>query len=177
MKVPYGFALFRADVSTLFTDAGLDSGTFSGTATVVLQPIARQSLTIYAGATRDVEPYPGEEADLGLTSGPRAFPIHAFTGDRAFFTSAEYRWTPWASVLQLFNLGFGAFIDYGGAWFGNESPRTGADAGIGLRFASTRSGSQVGATRIDLARRFAGDSGPAKWVIAIGTGFLFESLW
>ena len=177
IEIPRGFVLLRAEASTLFAGAGLDSGTFSGTATVVLQPVERQSLTVYAGATRDVEPYPGEEADLGLTSGPRAFPIHAFTGDRAFFTSAEYRWTPWANVLQLFGLGFGAFIDYGGAWFGDESPRTGADAGIGLRFASTRTGSQNGATRIDLARRFAGDSGPARWVIAIGTGFLFESLW
>jgi hypothetical protein len=34
--------------------------------------------------------YPIEEFDLGLTFSPRANPIHAFTGDRAFFTSAEY---------------------------------------------------------------------------------------
>lgn len=178
IEIPRGFALLRAEASTLFSGSGgLDSGTFSGAATMVLQPVRRQSLVLYLGATRDVNPYPGEEADLGLTSGPRAFPIHGFTGDRAFFTSAEYRWTPWPSMLQLFSLGFGAFVDYGGAWFGDESARTGVDAGIGLRFASTRTGSQAGATRIDLARRFAGDGGPARWVIAIGTGFLFESLW
>ena len=59
-------------------------------------------------------------------------------------------------------------------WYSGSATRTGTDAGVGLRIGSIRSSSGKGATRIDLVRRFANDVLPAKWLIAIGSGFPFE---
>ena len=120
-------------------------------------------------------PYPGEEFDLGLTFGPRGFPAHSFTGDRAFFTTAEYRWVAADNLFGLVGIGLAAFGDYGGAWYSGSATRTGTDVGVGIRLGSTRSASGKAVTRIDLARRFPNDVLGAAWVVAIGAGFPFET--
>ena len=45
-----------------------------------------------------------------------------------------------------------------------------------LRFGGLRSASGKGATRIDVARRYANDAVTSQWVIAIGSGFAFEKI-
>jgi hemolysin activation/secretion protein len=122
--------------------------------------------------------YPGEEFDLGLTFSPRAYPIHAFTGDRAFFTSAEYRWVAIPDVLKLglMTLGFAAFAAWGEAWYDGSRQRTGKDWGVGLPLGGMRAASGKGATRIDLARRYANDAVTSQWVLSIGSGFAFERI-
>jgi len=169
-----GFAFTQIRASSLFTSAGLDSGSATVGAVLALQPAPRHSAVLNASLGWQKNPYPGEEFDLGLTFGPRGFPAHAFTGDRAFFTTAEYRWVVSPSVFSLFALGVAAFADYGGAWYNGSPRRTGTDVGGGLRLGPTRTGAPKGATRIDLAYRFANDVLPGKWVIAIGTGLPFE---
>ncbi|MFN2326594.1 MAG: BamA/TamA family outer membrane protein, partial [Gemmatimonadales bacterium] len=117
-------------------------------------------------------PFPGQEFDLGLGLGPRAARAHAFSGDRAFFTTAEYRYSVADEVLRLTGLGVAAFVDYGGAWYAGSPRRTGVHAGIGLRLASSRSPG-VEALRIDVARRFRGPGEPGSWALVIGKGFPF----
>ena len=130
----------------------------------------------YLGAGRDKNPFPGEEFDLGLTRGPRAFPQHAFTGDRGVMSTAEYRWTAIPELAKLIGIGVAAFVDYGGAWYGGSPKRTGTDAGVGLRVGSARFPSINGAARIDMAYRFANDVEQAGWVLVLGTGFVFERI-
>ena len=105
--------------------------------------------------------------------GPRAFPAHAFTGDRSYFTMAEYRWTPLHDVMRVLDVGVAGFVDHGGAWWGDESRRTGTDFGAGLRLASARLGNGP-AIRLDLAWRVANDVEPAGAVFSIGAGFPFD---
>lgn len=169
-----GFATLDAAATTLYGSAGLDSGTFTVRGTGVLQPSRRQLAVFFLGGGRQKDPAPGAEFDLGLTRGPRAFPQHAFTGDRYFLASTEYRWTAIPELAKLVGIGVAAFADHGGAWFAGSPRRTGTDAGLGLRFGSTRSTSSKGMSRVDVAYRFPNDVESGRWVLVLGTGFVFE---
>ena len=112
-------------------EQGLDSGSVAGQAVLALLPVPRHTAVFNAQGGMQKNPYPGEEFDLGLTFGPACFPAHAFTGDRAFFTTVEYRWVASAGSIQVAGVGLAGFADYGGAWYSGSDVRTGADAGVG----------------------------------------------
>jgi hypothetical protein len=173
-RIPAGFAFLDAGAHGLFTAAGLDSGSVQVALTTVLQPAPRHMAVFHADAGWLEDPAPGGEFDLGLGSGPRAFGSHAFTGDRSFFLSAEYRYTLTDDLFRLVGVGVAGFVDYGGAWYAGSPRRTGWDAGIGLRLGASRS-SDTDALRFDLARRFANDVDPAGWVLIVGKGFAFSA--
>ena len=171
-RIPGGFGYLDGFADGLFTSAGLDSGTVQVGGTVVLQPAARHLAVFHLEAGWLEDPVPGEEFDLGLGSGPRAFGSHSFTGDRSFFTTAEYRYTMVDDLWGQAGIGLAGFVDYGGAWYSGSPKRTGWDAGVGLRLGASRS-TDVPALRFDLAHRFANDVDSAGWVITIGKGFGF----
>jgi hypothetical protein len=171
-SLPAGFAYIDAVANGLFTGAGLDSGSVQLAGTAVLQPGPRHVAVLHLEGGWLEDPVPGEEFDLGLGSGPRAFGSHAFTGDRSIFATAEYRYTISDDIAGLMGLGVAGFVDYGGAWYSGSPRRTGWDAGIGLRIGASRS-TDTPALRFDLARRFANDVEDAGWVITVGKGFAF----
>ena len=170
-----GFAYVDAMANGLYTSAGLDSGSVQLAGTVVLQPRPRHMAVLHLEGGWLKNPVPGEEFDLGLGSGPRAFGSHAFTGDRSIFATAEYRYTVVDDLGGLIGLGVAGFVDHGGAWYAGSPRRVGWDAGIGLRVGASRS-SDTSALRFDLARRFANDVEKAGWVLSVGKGFAFGSL-
>ena len=88
----------------------------------------------------------------------------------------EYRWTALPNINKSFAAGLAAFAETGGAWFNGSRKRDGTDAGVGLRFGPLRSPANVGASRVDLVRRFATDRLAAGWVMVVGTGFTFDYL-
>jgi hemolysin activation/secretion protein len=141
----------------------------------VLKPQPGQVAILHLEASWLDNPLPGSEFDLGLSSGPRAFGSHAFTGDRSFFGTAEYRVTLADDFLGQVGIGVAGFVDHGGAWYAGSRRRTGWDAGIGLRLGASRS-SDTDALRFDLARRFANDVERGGWVIVVGKGFVFAPL-
>ena len=173
--LPGGFAYLEALANGLYTSAGLDSSTVQLAATTVLQPGPRHVAVFHAEAGWRENPVPGEEFDLGLGSGPRAFGSHAFTGDRAVFLTAEYRYTIVDDLFNMVGLGVAGFVDHGGAWYAGSRRRLGWDAGIGLRVGASRS-SVTDALRFDLARRFANDVESGGWVLTVGKGFAFGSV-
>lgn len=169
-----GFVRLTALGTGRFTDAGLDSGSVHLAATGFLLPGARHMAVLHAAAGWQERAAPGAEFDLGLGVGPRAYTQHAFTGDRAFFTSAEYRFTASDNFLKLSAIGLAAFADYGGAWYHGARRRTGWDAGIGIRIGPTRS-TDVESNRIDLAWRGRTDVDKGGWVLVVGKGFAFST--
>jgi len=173
-RIPGGFAFFDASANGLYTSAGLDSGSVQVAGTTVFQPASGHMAVFHAEAGWLKNPLPGEEFDLGLGSGPRAFGNHAFTGDRSVFLSAEYRITVADDLFRLVGLGVAGFVDHGGAWYAGSPRRTGWDAGVGLRLGASRS-SDTAALRFDLARRFANDVEPGGWVLTVGKGFAFNA--
>ncbi len=173
-RIPGGFAFLDAVANGLYTSAGLDSGSVQISATTVFQPGPRHMAVFHAEAGWLKSPLPGEEFDLGLGSGPRAFGSHAFTGDRSVFLSAEYRVTVADDLFRMVGLGVAGFVDHGGAWYAGSPRRTGWDAGVGLRLGASRS-SDTDALRFDLARRFANDVEAGGWVLTVGKGFAFSA--
>lgn len=115
---------------------------------------------------------PGQEFDLGYDAPPRSWEPHSFVGTREFWVSAEHRWFLWDALLNLFGVGVAAFFDYGGAWYEDQDPRYGGNAGIGLRMGSALS--TVPTTgRVDLGYLMGPDVSGSRWVLTFGTGFTF----
>ena len=169
---PGGFVQLTGTAAGRYTSAGLDSGSVHVAATGYLIPGPRHLATLHGATGWQERAAPGAEFDLGFVRGPRAFRQHAFTGDRAFFTSGEYRWTATDNFLNLTAIGLAAFVDFGGAWYHGEKRRTGWDAGAGLRLGLSRA-TDVGSTRVDLAYRGKNDAEKGGWVVVVGKGFAF----
>ncbi|MCC7052473.1 MAG: hypothetical protein IT355_04345 [Gemmatimonadaceae bacterium] len=176
VRIPHGFAQVIGRANGLLSGGVLDSGTANLSGSLVLQPGRRHLLVAFSMFGWDHNAYPGEEFDLGLSRGPRAFALHSFTGDRQRYSMLEYRYTVLPDFLGSFAAGVAAFAETGGAWYQGSRPRDGQDAGVGLRFAPIRSAGTVGATRLDLVRRFATDRLPGGWLVVLGTGFTFDGL-
>ena len=173
LKLGQGFVTLQSEGTSLFS-SGLDSGRVTIDATSFLAPRPNHSLVLHADAGWARNPVPSDVFDLGLSRGPRAFPNHAFTGDRSFVTMAEYKWLVWPDIKHLASAALAGFVDYGGAWYVGSPHRTGADIGAGIRVGSVRLPSVAGAMRADLAWRFKNDVEPAGWVFVFGSGFAFE---
>jgi hypothetical protein len=172
LRLPSGFAQATASVSVLTTRYGTDSSSAEGASTVVLQPGPRHLIVANVSGGLQRRAAPGDEFDLGLGAGLRAYPVHAFTGDRYYLTGAEYRVLVWPEILGLVGVGAAAFVDHAGAWFAGSPRRTGTEVGAGLRFASLREAGVV--WRVDLSRRTANDVLSGGWVLSIGRGFVFH---
>lgn len=169
LPMPGGFAQVGASATGLYTGAGLDSGTVRVTGTWMVQPARPHTLVLQAQLGWQKNPLPGEEFDLGLTSGPRGFYAHAFTGDRFVNLTAEYRWTAAEDLWGALGVGLAAFVDHGGAWYDGSPRRTGTDTGFGLRLGPSRT-TDGEAVRIDFVRRFSTDVEPAGWALVVGSG-------
>ena len=154
-EIPDGFGILAGLASGTFSAGGLDSGSVAvagtGTFRLLEDPPATAGARMEGGMARNVAPI--DQYDLGAGFGPRGFEAHAFTGDRYFFTTAEYRITVTPELGHVAGLALGAFADYGGAWFAGSAPRSGTDVGVGVRIGPTRQ-ADLRTMRIDLVRRF-----------------------
>jgi len=173
VRLGQGFVTLQSEGSSLYS-SGLDSGTVTVDVTSFHVFRSDHSLVLHADFGWARNPVPSDVFDLGLTRGPRAFPNHAFTGDRSFVTMAEYKWVLWPDIKHLASAALAGFVDYGGAWYDGSPRRTGTDFGAGLRVGSIRLPSIAGAMRVDLARRLKNDVEPAGWVFVFGAGLAFE---
>ena len=168
------FLQLFANASGRLTSAGLDSGSVHLAATGYLQPWQGHLVVVHGAHGWQRRAAPGAEFDLGLGLGPRGYRQHSFTGDRAFFTMAEYRYTLSEEFLKLSAIGLAGFVEYGGAWYKGDQRRTGWDAGVGLRFGITRSPT-IRTTRLDVLYRSSTGADKGGWTYSLGLGFPFSS--
>jgi hypothetical protein len=171
-RFPASLAQLSAAVNGLVTGSGVDSGSVVLKGNLIVQPNAKNAIIVGGFVGWQKNPVPGNQFDLGLVYGPRAYPLHAFVGDRGFLVAAEYRWTFAENLGGLLGLALGTFVDYGGAWYSGEVPRTGTDFGAGIRFGPNRSANPV-LFRLDLAYRLEAMPFPSGWSIVFGEGFTF----
>lgn len=166
------FARLRMRANGLLTSAGVDSGQVRAEATLAARVFPRQATVLHVEAGVQDSPVLGAEFDLGHGIGPRAFVPHAFTGTRSVWGIFEHRAFLIDDLLGLIGIGLAAFVDYGGAWFGDQDARFGGDVGLGLRLGTTRStGPNVG--RFDLAYQFGDGVNGNRWVFSFGQAFEF----
>lgn len=170
----YGFAWVDLRGTAVYTSAGLDSGSVQMGGTAVFTPAKRHLLISHADIGWLKNPLPATEFDLGFANGPRGFPIHAFTGDRTYFSTAEYRYIFGEDVFKALDLGVAGFVDHGGAWYEGSPRRTGTNVGLGLRLSASRA-ADANPTRLDLAYRFKNDQEKAGWVFVVASGLVFST--
>lgn len=170
---PRAFATLDLRHNAVYFGSGADSGSSHAAGTVGWVAAKGHVFVghLEGGWKKGVAP--GDEFDLGLGLGPRAFPAHSFTGDREFHSTIEYRYTLNPDLWSLMGLGVAAFVDHSGAWYSGDARRTGSDAGVGLRIGPSRATS-LSMIRIDAAYRFKNDRNDAGWVLVIGKGFTFQ---
>lgn len=171
-RVPLGLTRLEASYSGLVDTEGLDSSTTIVRGRLLLQPARQHGIVLGGFAGWQVNQYPGAEFDIGLSYGLRAYPLHAFTGDRAWIAGAEYRWTVAEDLWSVLGVGLGAFAEAGGAWYDGDPSRTGADVGLGLRFGPSRLAAGD-LFRVDAAYRFGGAGFDAGWSLVVGRGLSF----
>jgi hypothetical protein len=169
-----GFAWIDARANGLYSSGGLDSGSVTLGATAVLRPVKGQLAILHGDIGWLKNPVPGTEFDLGFAVGPRAFPVHAFTGDRTYFATAEYRVTVADNLFKQLALGVAGFVDHGGAWYDGDAQRRGSDIGLGLRLSPTRA-ADANPTRFDFAYRFKNDREKGGWVFVFASGLVFAT--
>jgi hypothetical protein len=169
-----GFARLGVRASTLQTSEGSDSATVEGALSFAGQRGEKHLLVLHGSGGLQHNPVPGREFDLGLGTGLRAYPAHAFTGDRYFVLSGEYRYLVWPRLFGLAGVGIAMYAGHAGAWEHGTSPRTGTEFGAGLRVASIR---EVGGIwRLDVSNRVAGHGFGGGLVFSLGRGFVFGGI-
>lgn len=167
-----GFVHGRLHANGLFNSAGLDSGRVVLRVTVAQKPGEKHATIFHARAGMMENPPPGGEFDLGFEFPPRSWSPHSFVGTRALWGTIEHRWFTFDRILNLVGLGLAGFVDYGGAWYADQSPRWGGAAGIGIRTGWSRA-SVADTGRIDIGYRFGSDVVGSRWVISFGAGWVF----
>ncbi len=173
-RLPKGFAWVDGRVNGIYTSAGLDSGSVTVGGTLAFSPLRRHNLIAHADIGWLKNALPSTEFDLGFANGPRGFPIHAFTGNRSYFTTAEYRYIFGQDVFKALDIGVAGFVDHGGAWYDTQPRRTGTNLGLGLRLAASRA-ADANPTRLDFAYRLKNDQEKAGWVFVIASGLVFST--
>ena len=171
-RLPGGYIRGSASANGLVTSSGVDSGTVVLRGDFAFQPLARHALIAGGFVGWQKNPVPGAQFDLGLTYGLRAFPLHAFVGDRGYLVAAEYRWTFTDDLWKMIGLALGAFVDHGGAWYDGDTPRRGTDLGLGIRFGPSRL-SNGDLFRLDVAYRLESEPFDAGWSVVLARGFTF----
>lgn len=171
-RVPAGLLKLDAALSALVDGEGVDSSTAVLRGRLILQPARQHGIVVGGFMGWQENQVPGAEFDIGLSYGLRAYRLHSFTGDRAWIAGAEYRWTVAEDLWGVLGVGIGAFAEAGGAWFVGDTPRSGADMGLGLRFGPSRLASGD-LFRIDAAYRVAGAGFASGWSLVIGRGLSF----
>lgn len=170
-RIPLGFVRLGASGAVLQTREGTDSASALAAGTIIAQPGDGHLVVLHASGGTQRNVVPGREFDLGLGAGLRAWPAHAFTGDRYYVVAAEYRVLVLPRLFDVVGVGAAAFVGQGGAWNDGDPVRAGTEAGLGLRIASLREAGPI--WRLDLSRRVAGNGYTGGWVVSLGRGFVF----
>jgi len=170
------------DGNALFNSAGLDSGRVQTTGTAAVQWEGRNSTFVQASGGLLDSVRPGQEFDLGFQVMPRLWGPHAFVGTRTWRLTVEHRYYAFDNMLGIVGMGFGAFLDYGGAWYPDEgvrpsstrnSSRVGGNTGLSIIFGSGL-GSFAQVAHLSAGYRFGGGIAETKrWAVSLGSGIIF----
>ena len=174
---PKGFATLRVETHGIYTAAGLDTGRARAALTVVDQNLRRQTWVLFVEGGVAQRPREGSEFDFWLERrGPRLFGVHAFTGTRMLWGMLEDRILVSEDFGGLLGVGLAPFVDWGGAWYADESPRFGGNVGLSIRLGPTRA-VRGDATEIAVGLRYGrgwrtseGGNG-RRWAVTLRRGF------
>ena len=163
------------DGAGLFNSAGLDSGYIYGSGTAAVRATDRNTTFLQATGAVAESPRPGSEYDIGFQVLPRLWGPHAFVGTRTFQATLEHRAYLVDNFHNLFGIGVGAFVDYGGAWYPDQETRLGGNVGFTV-FGGSPLSSFAQVTNLNVGYRFGGGiagSETSRWAFSAGGGIRF----
>ena len=168
-----GFGIARVTADGVYGGAGLDSGRVTGEATAVQFASPSQSLLVHAEAGAMRNENPGGEFDLWTyDNGPRLYSAHTFTGNRMVWASMEDRLVVKEDFLGLVDVGVAPFVDYGGAWYSDESPRLAVNVGMSLRLGLSR-GTSGDVVEYAVGYRYGDRSVGRGWALTIRRAIIY----
>ena len=149
---PGGFIVLNGGARGLYAGTAFDSARARAGVTIASQNFAYQTAIVHFEGSVLRRATPSAFFDTWQDqTGPRLYPAHAFTGTRTIWFTFEDRIVLSEQAFGLVGVGLAPFVDWGGAWFGDEPVwpgkvgpplmepmRTGSDVGISLRFGPTR---------------------------------------
>jgi hypothetical protein len=184
---PGGFVVLNAGAHGVYTGSELDSTRVHGGLTITSQNFAYQTVIVHleGGALRRAKPSAFFDTWLDQT-GPRLYPAHAFTGTRTIWFAFEDRIVLSDQAFGLVGVGLAPFVDWGGAWYGDEPTwpgkvpmtllepmRTGCNAGISLRLGPTRA-VRGEVSEFAFGYRFGAPADvPQGWAFSLRQGIFF----
>jgi len=134
----------------------------------------------YAALSGDVTHQldPERQLLLGGDTGLRGYPLRYLQGDRRVLLTLEQRFYSNRELFHLLHMGAAVFFDAGSAWFEDGDGKVAArrqllkDAGLGLRFGSSRS-SRGSMIHLDLAFPLDGGSSikRVQWLVSTSDTF------
>lgn len=159
-KLSESVLLLSADASGRMESGELANGLFSINARYYNQQSDKRTFVATLEATVGDNLDLDNPLEIGGDTGLRGYPLRYQSGDSRALLTVEQRyftdWYPW----RLFRVGGAIFADAGRTWgdnpLGGESLGWLKDVGVGLRFASTRSGSRS-MVHVDVAFPLDGD--------------------
>ena len=159
-KLNESVLLLSADASGRLESGDLANSLFSVDARYYRQQSEKRTFVATLGATYGDNLDLDNPVDLGGDTGLRGYPLRYQSGEsKALLTLEQRYFTDWYP-FRLFRVGGAIFADVGRTWgdnpIGGESLGWLKDVGIGLRFASTRSGSRS-MVHLDIAFPLDGD--------------------
>jgi hypothetical protein len=182
-----GFIVLNGGARGVYTSMAFDSTRVRAGMTIASQNFAHQTAIVHfeGGALRRATPSAFFDTWADQT-GPRLFPAHAFTGTRTIWFTFEDRILVSDQAFGLVGVGVAPFIDWGGAWFGDEpvwpgkvggplreAMRTGSDAGMSLRLGPTRA-VRAEVSEVAVGYRFGAPAGaPRGWALSIRRSISF----
>jgi len=175
-KLAESVLLLSAKASGRIESGELANGLFDIDARYYKQQSEKRTFVATLGATYGDNLDLDNPVELGGDTGLRGYPLRYQSGDSKALLTLEQRyftdWYPW----RLFRVGGAVFADVGRTWgdnrLGGESLGWLRDVGIGLRFASTRSGSRS-MVHFDIAFPLDGDESidSVQFLLESKTGF------
>ncbi len=171
---PGAWVVLRGAANGVYNGTAMDSARARGGITITSQNFAAQTLIVHFEGGMLRRPKPGVQFNPWVDqTGPRLFDAHAFTGNRTVWLVVEDRILVADDVAGLVGVGLAPFVEWGGAWDDDESPRIGGDVGLALRLGPTRA-VRGDVQEIAFGWRF-GASVPtgARWELSFRRGMSF----
>jgi len=170
---PGGFIVMRGGANGVYNGTALDSARARGGITIASQNLMWQTIILHVeGGVLRRPKFGGEFDTWADQTGPRLFGAHAFTGTHTVWVAFEDRFVVADDFFGLVGVGLAPFIDWGGAWFDDETPRTGSDMGIAIRLGPTRA-VRGDVEEFAIGMRFGQGFSGGRWAISIRRGISF----
>ena len=172
---PNQLVLLKSGLGSRYVNGGNGNRVASFDASYFVRGLRYQTWAFHSGFDLGWHLGPSDQLALGEINGLRGYGLSEFTGSRRFLVNVEDRVYVYDDLFRILDVGAVVFFDSGYVWPESIPVRLAdlkSSAGIGLRVAPSRSGSNS-PVRIDVALPFNRHASRSAWSLSILAGQAF----